>query len=72
MNEKGYRCPCCGKTFTQKESDKMFINSFMITDYKGLIIAQRMRHIILMNKIKGFDKNTNYFIPKKEKKKDEI
>jgi transposase-like protein len=29
MSEKTYRCPCCGKTFTEKDSDKIFINSFI-------------------------------------------
>jgi RNA polymerase subunit RPABC4/transcription elongation factor Spt4 len=57
MSEKTYRCPCCGKTFTEKDSDKIFINSFMITDPNGMVIAQRMKHIILMDKIKNIEKN---------------
>jgi len=68
MSEKRYRCPCCGKLFTESESDKIFINSFIITDFKGIIIAQRMKHIILMDKIKDVAKNTSYFIPKTKKK----
>jgi len=67
MNEKLHYDPLTKRYFTEKDADYIFITSFASTDLKGMLVAQRMKHIILIDALseKGYLDKKNFIIFKK-------